>query len=235
MNMKLTAAAAATIILGAGFALPSFAASNNTESVDGLNVQKLVKVTSKDGLNPKVLKEALNGYLWAEKNHKIGKNKNTLTVVDYTQPSYKKRMYVLNLKNDTVLMQLRVAQGKNSGLMSAVRTSNRSGSDETSSGVIETSNYYHGEHGLSMRLNGLEAGVNNNVRSRAIVIHSAWYATPSFVKKYGRMGRSWGCLAVNPAKKVKFLHLVQNGSIIFGYAKAENHDPVAVDGPITIA
>ncbi len=232
--MKLTAAAA--VILGATFALPTFASTTNasTQNANGINVQKLIKATQSTGLRPKVLKQALNGYLWAKKHGKV-QNSNVLTVVDLSMPSSKKRLWVIDLKNDTVLMQLHTAQGKNSGVFSATHVSNVINSKESSAGIFQTSNTYFGKHGLSERLNGLEKGINNNARVRAIVIHPANYVTPAFIKAHNRTGRSWGCFAVNPQKSKSFINLVKGGSVIYAYAKAENSDPIVNDGPVELA
>ncbi len=203
-------------------------------AMSGLDVAKLKKVASADGLKPQVLDAALNAYTWANQHHKLGDNKNTLTVVDFTLPSYAERMWVLNLKEDKVLMKLYTTQGKGSGLVYATRFSNKVGTDESSLGLFVTSNEYYGHHGNSLRLDGLEKGINNNARRRTVVVHSAWYATPQFIQRYHRAGRSLGCFAVAPAVKDELLNTIKGGSAFFAYAKPEVHDPIVRGGPISL-
>jgi hypothetical protein len=123
-------------------------------------------------------------------------------------------------------MAMHVAQGKNSGAVYATRFSNTPGSLESSPGIFTTTTHqYIGEHGESLRVRGLEQGINNNVYNRAVVIHPAWYVTPHFIKQNGYAGRSWGCFAVNPAHVDQFIHTVQGGSVLFAYAAPEKNDP----------
>ncbi|EKD91945.1 MAG: hypothetical protein ACD_29C00282G0001, partial [uncultured bacterium] len=108
----------------------------------------------------------------------------------------------------------------------ATHFSNQPGSLESSPGIFTTTaNQYNGEHGESLRVNGLEKGINNNVYDRAVVIHPASYVTPSFIKQNGYAGRSWGCFAVNPAHADKFISAVKGGSVLFAYATPEKYDP----------
>ena len=176
-----------------------------------------------NGLNPKVIQLALNGFNYAKKQGKV--SKNILTVVDYTKASKQERMYVFDLTSNTLLMKLRVAHGKNTGLDTSKHFSNKSGSSQSSLGVFTTSNTYTGKHGYSLRINGIEKGINSNAASRAIVVHSAWYMTDDFVNKYNRTGRSDGCLAVNPSYSKEFINYIKGGSVIFSYAPQENNDP----------
>lgn len=175
-------------------------------------------------LSPTVLKYAVNGYEWALVHDRVS-NPNILTIINFNEPSYQKRLWVINLKDDRVLMHMHVAQGKNTGAIYAKHFSNQPGSRESSPGVFTTQDIYDGKHGESLRVNGLEAGINNNAFSRAIVIHPAWYMTPSFIRQNGYAGRSWGCFAVNPAHADKFISVIKGGSVIFAYASPEIHDP----------
>jgi len=186
---------------------------------DTLSSQK-----SPSGIPPQALKYAINGYRWAIKHHEVT-NPTVLTVVDFSRPSFEQRLWVINLKNDRVLMRMHVAQGKNTGAIYATRFSNQPGSLESSPGVFTTTgDKYVGEHGESLRVDGLEAGINNNAYNRAVVIHAASYVTPGFIKQNGYAGRSWGCFAVNPAHVDKFISLVKGGSVLFAYAPPEKDD-----------
>lgn len=175
-------------------------------------------------LNPATLNQAMKAYRWAVATGKVH-NKKVLTIVDFTLPSNKKRLWVINPATGKVLLNLHTAQGKNSGLKYATHFSNKPGSDTSSLGAYVTANVYDGKHGESMRLQGLEKGINNNAMRRDIVVHPANYVTPSFIKAEGRAGRSWGCFAVNPKKSKELISLTKGGSVIFAYAPSENHDP----------
>ena len=133
MKKILLITAFITILVGS--ALTSFGFTGNQSNS---NLQKLFKVASADGLKPHVLKEALNAYSWALKHHKLGTNKNMLTIVDFSLPSYEKRMWVIDLKTDKVLMTLYTTQGKGSGLVKATHFSNKFGTDATCLGLFST-------------------------------------------------------------------------------------------------
>lgn len=191
------------------------------------NLNTLYSNAKNSGLSAHVLKAALNSYDWAKTHTKIH-NQNVLTVVDYNLPSTAKRLWVLNLKTDKVLMHTLVAHGHNSGLNYATHFSNANNSHETSLGIYETSsNPFYGEHGRALKVRGLESGVNNNAFKRAIEIHGSKYVSPSVAAEYGRIGRSYGCFAVGFNKVQKLINYTKGGSVLFAYATPENNDPVA--------
>lgn len=200
--------------------ITSISASNLTSTK--INERKIL--ANAPGLNPDALAYAVKGYQWAVKNRHVDK-KHILTVVDFTKPSSDKRLWVINLHSSKILMNTLTTQGKNSGVTMATSFSNTNNSKKSSLGVFKTLNDYQGKHGLSMRLKGLEKGINDNAFDRAIVVHPANYATPSFVKKFDRTGRSWGCFAVNPAISKKLVKLTKGGSVIFAYSHQEKADP----------
>ena len=174
-----------------------------------------IKIKSTQGLNPKVLHMALSGYHWAVAKGKV-KNKRYLTVVDYTKPSSQKRLWVIDLKIGKVKMKLHAAHGTNTGGKRSTRFSNRVNSKQTSLGVFTTANTYYGKHGLSLRLRGLEKGINHNAMKRAIVVHPAKYVSAA------KVGRSWGCIALNPKVSKRFIKLTKGGSVIFSYGEPTN-------------
>jgi|GEM_PF-332539 len=178
-------------------------------------------------LDPPALHTALHGYEWALKRGHV-KNPNLLTLIDFNRPSSSKRLWVIDMRSHTVLMNLYTTHGKNSGLDYAKQFSARVGSDMTSLGVYETLNPYQGGHGLSLKLQGLEPGVNDTALRRAVVVHPAWYATPAYIEKNHRAGRSWGCFAIDPAIASKLVHLIGNGSVLFAYANQEKSDGLLV-------
>lgn len=175
-------------------------------------------------LNQKIIKLALAGYQYATLHAHV--SKPVLTIVDYSQPSLAKRLYVIDLRNDKVLLNTWVAHGHNTGDLSSLYFSNSPKSKESSVGVFITEGTYFGHHGKSMVLNGLEKNINDNAKSRRLVVHSAWYVSASFLQATGRMGRSFGCLAVDTKEIEKLIDLTKNGTVVFSYASQEDHDHI---------
>lgn len=188
---------------------------------DQIHITRIVQNTH---LNQKVIRLALNAYRYASIHAKV--SKPILTIVDYTQPSVKKRLYVIDLKNDQVLMNILVAHGRNTGNARSTRFSNELESKQSSVGVFITEGTYLGHHGRSMIINGLEKNINDNAKRRGLVVHSAAYVSENFAQSTGRIGRSLGCLAVNPHDLNQLINLTAEGSVIFSYAPQEDNDPV---------
>ncbi len=140
-----------------------------------------------------------------------------LTVIDYSLPSTDRRLWVIDLTRKRVLFHELVAHGQNSGDNVAVAFSNRSGSRQSSLGLFRTEDVYDGEHGLSLRLTGLEAGINDRAYDRAIVMHGAAYVSDAYVSVHGRLGRSWGCPAIPADVHVELIDLIRSGSAVFAY------------------
>jgi len=184
------------------------------------HINNIVKNTH---LDPKVVELAMKAYKYAQETTHV--KKDILTIVDYSKPSSEKRLYVIDLKTDQLLLNTRVAHGKNTGLLTSDSFSNRANSNQTSLGVFVTTDIYQGKHGTSLRIAGLEKGINDNVASRAVVIHSASYMSDDFLKSHGYSGRSSGCLAVRELDISKLIQFTSGGSVIFSYAAPENHDP----------
>ena len=136
-------------------------------------------------------RQAVTGY------HKIaGRKRDVLTLIDFSRPSTEKRLFVFDMKQHRLLFSSVVSHGKNSGGVYATSFSNEYGSYKSSLGFYLTETTYQGKNGYSLILNGLERGINDRARERAIVMHGAAYADPSVVGKGGRLGRSFGCPAV---------------------------------------
>lgn len=164
------------------------------------------------------------GMLGYYKLSKSGKIKNSiLTIVDFSLPSSQKRMWILDMDTHTVLFHTLVAHGKNTGLGMATDFSNVNSSHKSSLGFYLTAETYFGKHGLSLRLDGQEKGINNNARTRAIVIHGADYATKSFVKKAGRLGRSYGCPAVPSKLSKEIIQTIKEESCLFIYYPSKKY------------
>jgi hypothetical protein len=140
-----------------------------------------------------------------------------LTVIDYSLPSSAKRLWVIDVPQHQVLFHELVAHGQNSGEEFAVTFSNRPGSNQSSLGLFRTEDTYEGGHGLSLRLSGLEPGINDRAGERRIVMHGANYVSDAFVAVHGRLGRSWGCPALSRAASEQVIEQIRDGSALFAY------------------
>ena len=172
---------------------------------DQLNLTKL-------GLQRDVFDYALRGW------QKTGASKPVLSIVDLSQPSTKKRLYVVDLQSKKILFNTYVSHGQKSGDLVATSFSNVNSSFQTSLGFYKTLNTYMGKHGLSLQLKGLEKGFNDNVYDRNIVLHGADYVCEAFIRKTGRLGRSQGCPAVPYAESKKIIQAVKGGTCLFVYS-----------------
>jgi hypothetical protein len=144
-------------------------------------------------------------------------NPDLLTIIDYSLPSTEKRLWVVERTTGAVLWHELVAHGEGTGGDLARHFSNAGGSHQTSLGVFVTADTYHGRNGYSLRLIGLEAGVNDRALERAIVMHGAPYVGEEFIRRAGRLGRSWGCPAVRPAVARSLIDRIKGGSVVFAY------------------
>ena len=173
------------------------------------------------GLNRTAMIYAYEGQQKLEKEGKIS-NEDVLTVCDFSQPSDKKRMYIIDVKNYRVLLNTYVAHGKNSGVEYAERFSNRPESLQSSLGFYVTKQTYFGKHGLSLRLSGLEKGINDKAEARAVVVHGASYiGSQRLSAPY--MGRSFGCPAVPQQLASKVINLIKDGSALFIYHPSQKY------------
>lgn len=140
-----------------------------------------------------------------------------LAIIDYSQPSTRKRLWIFDLASQRLLMRELVAHGRNSGGDLATRFSDRNGSLESSLGLYRTQNTYIGDNGYSLRLQGLDPGFNNHALERAIVIHGAAYVSNAFAQREGRLGRSWGCPAVGTGVARRVIDTLKDGQFVFAY------------------
>lgn len=167
-------------------------------------------------IDTRVLRLSLNAYVKARKQG-LDK-KELLTVIDYSKPSTEKRLWVFDLKHGRTLFNTWVSHGKNTGGIKAQHFSNNPGSLQSSLGVFVTdSDPYEGGNGYSLRLHGLEKGVNDKAYQRDIVIHGAWYVNADTIRRFGAIGRSWGCPAVSPALVKSLIDTIKQNTLIFAY------------------
>lgn len=140
-----------------------------------------------------------------------------LTVIDYSLPSTAKRLWVIDMVQHRTLWHELVAHGEGSGELEAVAFSNQPGSRCSSLGLFRTEDVYRGRHGASLRLEGLEPGINDNAMDRALVIHGAAYVNTRVVAEQGRLGRSWGCPALDRRVSRSIIDRIRGGSAVFAY------------------
>ena len=141
----------------------------------------------------------------------------TLTVIDYSRPSTEKRLWVFDLKTGELLYEELVAHGQGSGGIRASEFSNQPDTHQTSLGLFSTATTYVGKNGYSLRLDGLDAGVNDRARERAIVMHGAPYVSQGFVQANGRLGLSWGCPAIRNDVAREVIDRIKGGGLVFAY------------------
>ena len=176
----------------------------------------LATPTDNKPLNTKVYKLAQTAYYCAKQSG-IPLKKNLIMVVDFSLPSTEKRLWLIDTKNNTYILHTHVAHGMNSGNIYATEFSDNKGTHESSLGSFVTNNKYNGHHGPSLRIIGLDKGINDLAAQRNVIIHSAEYVTPEFQKKYTRIGRSDGCFAVNPKVINHLIEKTQKNTLIFAY------------------
>lgn len=182
-------------------------------------VQHLGRAAPK--LNKRVLKLALSAYHKASRRGDV--KKKVLTVIDYSLPSSKQRMWIFDVNHDRLLYNTYVAHGQNSGMDTPHHFSNITSSKETSLGTYITRDTYMGSKGYSLNLRGLEKGFNDNAYNRRVVIHGAWYVEPDFIKKAGRAGRSWGCPSIAQTLAKPVINTIKGGSVVFAYYPDRNY------------
>ncbi|CAL7962451.1 conserved exported hypothetical protein [Gammaproteobacteria bacterium] len=181
-----------------------------------------IDVTAKDiaaktsNLKPKVIKLAIEAFYRA-KRAGITIKKPVLTVIDYTLASTQKRLWVVDLDSKQVLYTSMCAHGKYSGENYTTSFSNNMGSLQTSIGLFLTEDTYFGRDGYTLRLEGLEKGFNDNAKDRLIVFHGAPYVNQKFAAVAGRIGRSWGCPAVEKPLAEPIINTIKGGTLIFSF------------------
>jgi len=187
---------------------------NSKNSFSSYSVDLYSKIND-DDLNFDAFAYALKGYLELQQKSKLN-NSDYLTIIDMSASANSKRFYLINMKTQQLEYKSFVAHGRNSGLEYAKRFSNKISSHQTSLGFYKTAETYIGKHGFSLRLDGLESS-NSNARKRAVVIHQADYASANFIKKNGRLGRSYGCPSLPNKDYRTIVDKIKNGSCLFIY------------------
>ncbi len=168
------------------------------------------------GLSKKAFEYAYKGYLYLVEHRVVSRN-NILTICDFSQSSRNKRLYVLDLEQKRILINTYVAHGRNSGTEFANTFSNSNRSHKSSLGFYVTENTYFGDHGLSLKIHGLERGFNDRANGRAIVVHGSDYVGDDYLNGNPFNGRSFGCPAVPSAESDAIIETIKDGSCFFIY------------------
>lgn len=142
-------------------------------------------------------------------------NDSIISIIDFSLPSNRKRLFILDIKNYKVLFNTLVAHGRNTGREWATSFSNKNSSYQSSPGFYITRETYEGKHGLSLKLDGIESGINDNAYERGIVIHGAAYVSEALANTQGYIGRSQGCPAVPEYSSTPIINTIKNGTCLF--------------------
>jgi hypothetical protein len=195
--------------------LAALAAVSSTANAAAPSLLSRLSAAAPDA-NPKVIELALQAHECAIGTG-VAPRATRLAVIDYSRPSTERRMWVFDLARQKLMYDEYVAHGQGTGDNYAKRFSNQDGTHATSLGLFTTSDTYIGHNGYSLRLDGLEKGVNDNARARAIVVHGAPYVNPALAKTQGRLGRSWGCPALRPEVAKEVIDNLKQGQMLFAY------------------
>jgi hypothetical protein len=213
-SLRLIIAAISTITVPVTCSADSGKSGNNSEIHNLWLECRLDKSLSFD-----IFFAAIKGYGQTDGKRK----KNIITIIDFSKPSTEERFFVIDMNARKLLYHCLVAHGKNSGGKYAESFSNEPGSLKSSLGFYLTAETCSGKHGYTLRLDGLEKNINDNARSREIVIHGADYVSQEFIDKYGRLGLSWGCPALPQKISKEIIDSISGGSCLFIYAKDVNY------------
>ena len=222
------------------FLFASFSFKSNTEVSPKITTKKLIVsnvlpiIDSKihsiyDSLqtnqfqlpNEECFAEAMKGFYTLKEKGAI--KKDILTLIDFSLSSNSKRLWIIDLATNQILFQSLVAHGRNTGEEFANNFSNAPESFKSSLGFYVTGEVYNGKHGISLKLDGLEKGINDFARKRAVVVHGADYVSESFIKQHNRLGRSQGCPAVPIEFASEIISMIKDQSCLYIYHPSLNN------------
>ena len=212
------ALAAVAAAIGTANSAPSIAAVSNATATSAtqapLSSDDLARLAP--AADPNVLELALGAMRCAQADG-VGEHAERLAVIDYSRSSLEPRLWVFDLASDRLLYQELVAHGQGSGGDVPNRFSNDDGSHASSLGLFVTRDTYVGHNGYSLRMDGLEHGINDAAMERAIVMHGAAYVNADAGRRMGRLGRSWGCPALRSAIAKPIIDVLKDGQFVFSY------------------
>lgn len=202
---------------------PKIIASNSKVTFESKVISLYNNLDAKNFKLPQLesFTKALEGFYQLKQKGLI--QNDILTLVDFSLSANSKRMWVIDMSTNTVLYHSLVAHGRNSGEEFATTFSNKSESYQSSLGFYLTGETYQGKHGLSLRLDGLERGINDKARERAVVIHGADYVSEQFIKQNKRLGRSQGCPALPVELNQEIIKTIKDKSCLFIYHPSRSY------------
>ncbi len=168
------------------------------------------------GLSKAAFEYAYKGYHYLL-NKKVLNSATVLSICDFSQSSRHKRFFVIDVNQQKVIVNTYVAHGRNSGSEYARSFSNSPESHMSSLGFYKTESTYYGDHGLALKIEGLEKGFNDRADERNIVVHGSKYVGSDFLRYNRFNGRSFGCPAIPANQTVKVINTIKNGSCLFIY------------------
>ena len=174
----------------------------------------LASETVPDGISAEVWEHALAAHKAATSAGKTTSLK--LTIIDYSRPATEKRLWVVDVISRAILQSEHVAHGEGSGDLLPTRFSNRDGTHQSSLGTFITGSTFTGIRGHSLRLHGLEPGINDNAYARGIVIHGTPGVSEAKARQ-GKMGRTEGCPAVSSEAAGRLIALIAHGTVVFAW------------------
>jgi hypothetical protein len=202
--------------------------SNTTLSRDSLYNRHVSSIytaahLAESGLSQIVFEKALTGFYNLKSSGQLSEDKSILTIADFDIKSTKKRLWIVDLDKKELLLNTWVAHGNGSGADEATRFSNINDSFQSSLGFYVTGEVYTGQHGRSLRLDGMDEGFNSNARSRSIVVHGAPYVSQGTINALGRLGRSQGCPAVAPQLAGKVINTIEGKTVLFIHKSGDQY------------
>ncbi len=207
--------------------------SSSALPASALTASAATDASSRPPPRREVLELALRAYACGRAQGTV--RRPVLAVIDYSLPSTLPRFWLVDARTGRIERSELVAHGQGSGDLRATRFSNALGSHRSSLGLFVTGETYAGRYGRSLRLHGLEPGVNDAAYQRAIVIHGAWYVSESQAARFGRLGRSYGCPALSPEVAPEVLDALADGAALFVYGDDPDwlaHEPYLQCDPV---
>lgn len=180
-------------------------------------IYRQIDFSSGKTLSFDVFSKAYCGYMNLRSEGKLNNIRNIISICDFNLPSTENRLWVIDLDHKKVLFNTHVAHGQGSGENYAHSFSNNNNSHQSSLGFYVTGDIYDGEHGTSLRLFGMDEGFNDAAYDRGIVIHAAEYVCDKYVCQNHRLGRSWGCPAVDPQLSTPIINTIKDKTCLFIY------------------